>query len=826
MSEFEFDHDGYESGSMTFDFKGFLFKLISNWILIIVSLGIAFFIAYFVNDRKQNVYRLESLISVEKDQNPFFTANTSISFNWGGVSDQVGKIITTLQTRKHNTKVVDSLQFYINYLEEGKYRKNNIYKESPFFVQIDKKKSQVLNIPIGVHFINDTQFRLFVTFDSEYVSVQQYEEKSIKNINIEVGVFDQTFSIDEVIELPFFNGIIKKRLDRNINSNSEYFISFSSFDGVVNRYKTAVIATPFSKDSPSVLRLSLTGLNKGKIVDYLNTTTSVLSSSELERKNLYATNTIKFIDSSLNAVSIDLKGVTGEMDSFRKNTKVFNVDEEMLQVSSKLQDFELEKEVENKKLNYLYLLEEYLNKKTNYLDITAPTSVGIEEVNIINSVAKINGLSIERQNLESIAKEGSELFKPLDRKITSEKSVLLEIIKATKRTINSQIEVLNNRIGSLQNKLGKLPESQQNYLRIQRKLDISQETYNVYLAKRSEAAIVKAANVSDISVIDAAKDVGEGPVGPNRRMNYLMALLLGVFVPAALIFIVFLLDNSIHGAEDVERLSKIPILGLIGKEHHENNLVVFEKPKSAVAESFRAIRSSLEFVYKRQDESNSKVLLLTSSVSGEGKTFCSINIATAYALSGKKTILLGLDLRKPKIVGDFNIPNKKGMVNYLINELAFKDIVYKSHIKNLDIVPSGPVPPNPSELLMGSNLSNLMKELRANYDIIVLDTPPLGLVTDALDLMDYADASLFVIRLNYTKKGMLGLINNKHKTGEVKNTSFLLNYYKHKSIDKYGYGYGYSYGYGIYGSAYHEKSKKQTLTNRIISLIEYFKKRR
>jgi tyrosine-protein kinase Etk/Wzc len=808
------DFESVESGTITFDFRGFLFKVLSFWKLILLCLGIAMTIAYFNNVRKQNIYRLDSLISIENDQNPFFTANTSISFNWGGVSGKVGKMITAIKTRTHNEKVVDSLQFYMQYLVEGKYRKTDIYKNAPFYLELDKSKGQILNKPIGIRFINDTSFEIFSEFESDKVSVQYYDTKTKLSVNVPQGPFLQSYTFGESVQLPFLNATIHLKPSIKVSVGSEFFVNFLSFDNVVNSYRSSMKIEPFSKTSSSVLRLSLTGNNKSKIVDYLNATTAILSKSELERKNLYATNTIRFIDSSLATVSTNLKDVTDEMNEFRRQNKVFDVDDEISQISNQLKIYDNDKQVEQSKLNYLNRLENYLSTKTEYTKIAAPTSVGIEEINILNSVSKITSLAIERQNLEYTAKEGNVLFNDLDRQIDAERNVLLETIKSTKYTLGIQLNTISKNIAELEAELSDLPEDQQEYLKIQRKLDISLESYNVYQAKRSEAAIVKAANVSDINVIDEAKDIGGGLIGPNKSLNYMMALMVGSFTPLLFILIIFLFDNNIHGSEDVEQLSRIPIIGLVGKYKHDNNLVVYDKPKSAVAESFRAIRSSLQFIYKRQDVEGGRTLMVTSSVSGEGKTYCSINIATVHALSGKKTILLGLDLRKPKIFGDFNIANDLGVVNYLIGEKTVEDITFKTQIENLSIVPSGPIPPNPSELLMSDRMKILIEQLKKDYDMIVIDTPPLGLVADSIELTQYADATIFVIRLNYTKKGMLKYINTKYKAGEVKNISFILNFYKHKANYNYDYGYGYGYGYGVYGNAYHEGQKK-TILNRI-----------
>lgn len=820
-TDFE-DTDLNNSQGIGFDFKGFLFKALNLWKLILLCVGVALVIAYFINVRKQNIYRLDSLITVNNDQNPFFTANTSISFNWGGVSGKVGSILTEIKTRSHNEIVIDSLEYYKEYLEEGKYHLIDIYKTAPFDVVIDKSKPQALGIPIGIRIIDEFSYELFYNFESDRLTGQAYGTKDKYPIAVNIGEFRKIYKFGEVVNEPFFNATVNLKPIAQIPIDKVCFVRFLNFDSVVNQYKNSIQIQPSSRDASSVLRLSLTGKNKSKIVDFLNATSAVLSKTELERKNLYATNTIKFIDSSLNAVNANLKEVTDEMNDFRKSNKVFDVEEEITQKSEQLKEFDKEKLVEQSKLNYLNTLENYLRTKTDYSQIAAPSSVGIDEANILSSVSRIIALSVERRNLEYSTKEGSILFNELDRRIDTEKSVLLEAIDVTKQTIGIQLNTISRKIAQLESELIGLPSDQQEFLKIQRKLDISKEAYDIYQEKKGEAAIVKAANVSDITVIDEAKDIGNAPIGPKKSLNYMMALMIGFLTPLFLIFVIYLLDNTIHGSDEIAKMSKIPILGLIGKYRYKNNLVAYEKPKSAVAESFRAIRSSLQFIFKNNPSSaKANTLMITSSVSGEGKTFTSINIATVYALSGKKTILLGLDLRKPKIFDDFSITNEKGVVNYLIDESTLEEITTHTHIENLDLITSGPIPPNPSELLMGDKLKGLIDSLKDQYDIIILDTPPLGLVTDALELVQYADATIFMIRLNYTKKGMLQLVNSKYKSGELKNISFVLNFFRPKSTHNYGYGYiyGYGYGYGVYGNAYHEKDNK-SLLNKLKSLLK------
>ena len=482
------DIESLESQRIGFDFKGFLFKALNLWKLVLLCVGVALIIAYFINVRKQNIYRLDSLITIENDQNPFFTANTSISFNWGGVSGKVSSIITEVKTRTHNELVVDSLEYYKEYLRQGKYHLLDIYKESPFEVITNKSKPQLINVPIKIKDVDGKRFELSYEIEKVNGVTLQFDSRTKASIKLKSESFKQVFDYGKPIELPFFNGVIALKPNVAYDNESDYFVRYLNFDSIVDNYKNIINIAPSSGEASSVLRLSMIGKNKSKIVDYLNATAAILTKTELERKNLYATNTIKFIDSSLGNVNEDLKLVTDEMNNFRKNNKVFDVEEEMLQISNQLRVYEQEQLQEESKLNYLNSLENYLRTKTDYTQIAAPSSAGITESNILLSCMCILALSVERRNLEYSTKEGSILFDDLDRKIDTEKNVLIEAISSTRNTISVQLSTIARKIANLEGKLIGLPEDQQEYLKIQRKLDLSQEAYNIYQAKRSEAA--------------------------------------------------------------------------------------------------------------------------------------------------------------------------------------------------------------------------------------------------------------------------------------------------------------------------------------------------
>lgn len=805
----------------TFDLKGFLFKLLSYWPLFLVSLAIAFGIAYYINVRKLAVYQMKTMISIKDDQNPFFTSNTSLTFNWGGTTDKVNTAIITLKSRTHNEKVVERLQYYLNYKKEGKYQQIDAYKKTPFFVNIDTSKFQIIGKQLQIKFVDSTSFTFSTVFEeSQNATLQNYHTKEIKSIYFEKSSFSKEYQFGEKISLPFFTGTIEANREVDVNTSIPYFISFSVFDGVVKQYISIYVRA--EKDGSSILQLKLNGTNKEKLVDYLNISVQELSDNMLARKNLFATNTIRFIDSSLSKKSIELLDVEEELNLFKNENSIFNLETEGQEINNKLNNLDVRKENLNRELNYYKILENYLINRNDYREIPAPSVAGIQEGSIAASVGKIILLAEKRKTLSYTFKEDTPVFSDIDRQIDAIKNVLLENIISSKSLLNLELISINKDISKYEVEIKKLPKEQQDLLKIERRYNLSMGSYNLFLSKRSEAGLVKAANVSDVLVIDTAKDTGGGRIGPNSQLNNMIAILFGLLIPFLFVFIKEFFNTKISTIKDIERLSKIPVLGAIGKSHIEGNLIVLKKPKSSISESFRAIRFSLQFIYKKQGIEGAKTVLVTSSVSGEGKTFCSINIASVFALSQKKVIIVGMDLRKPKIFGDFDINNSIGVVNYLIHDATLEQIIQKTEIDHLDVITSGPVPPNPSELIMGDRMEELISSLKKEYDYIILDSPPIGLVSDALELSKYADATIYLVRQNYTKRGMFSFINEKYKTGEVSNISFVFNFFENKAKYGYGYGYngyGYGYGYGNYTEGYLDDKRKPTLWKRVKRLF-------
>lgn len=800
----------------SFDFKGFLIKTGSYWKWFLIGLLITFSIAYQVNIRKQTIYGINTTISVKEENNPFFTSNTSLVFNWGGTSDQVHTISTIFKSRSHNELVVDKLKFYIDYLKQGKYYEVDAYGDVPFYVNTDVDKGQLLEKNIKIKFLSENEYLIKINFDNNKARIYNYKRGTKDDVNVGIGEFQKKYKVGERVALPFLNWKLEIKDNPGKYNGEEYLVKFNNFDKIVARYQGIKVVT--DEKSGSILTLGLEGTNKARMVDYLNETVKTLIKRELDNKNLFATNTIKFIDSTLIETEKELKQSNDDLKSFQSDKNILDIEEGGRNFSTQLLKFDEIKDGVNRKIAYCNLLKSYLKNNEDFSKLPAPSVAGIDDPNIVTNVSRLIFLSISRSQMAYTVKN-EKLYRDFDNEMDALKRVLLENINSLRNSLNYDLAIISNKINQAENNIKQLPQDEQELSKIKRKYNLSDNIYINFLAKKSEAEIVKAANLPDIHFIDTAKDTGGGLLGPRTGVNYVLAFFLGLLIPLLVVFALFFVNNSVQNVDDIGRLTKIPLIGVVGKKHVSSNLAVYEKPKSALSESFRAIRSSLQFIYKKHNIEGSKTLMVTSSVSGEGKTFCSMNLATVFALSEKKTVIVGLDLRKPKIFEDFKLDNQLGVVNYLIGQKSIDDIILKTHIPYLDVITSGPIPPNPSELIMGETMSDLMADLKSRYDYIILDTPPVGLVSDALELAHFSDVTLYIIRQNYTKKDMITLLNNREERGELNNISVVLNGFENKAKYGYAYGYGFDYGYGNYSADYHEDDRPKNIFSRLYKNI-------
>ena len=384
------------------------------------------------------------------------------------------------------------------------------------------------------------------------------------------------------------------------------------------------------------------------------------------------------------------------------------------------------------------------------------------------------------------------------------RAALPEKVSSAISQLQLSIDNVNSNISKVEKELGRLPGTERRLIGIQRKFDLNNTVYTYLLERRAEAGIAKASQITDNRIIDEAMSQNTIKVKPKESKNYLTAALLGLMIPMLLIVIFDLLNNKIIVKHDVERITKAPIIGYISHSEYKVEDPVAEKPGSTLAESFRAVRTSLAFY---TGQTKCPVIVISSPVSGEGKTFVSVNLATIISMMNKKVLIVGLDLRKPRVHAILKAGNGHGMSQYLSGGATFEEVIASTEIDNLWFAPSGPVPPNPAELIGSPKMAEFIARARDEFDAIIIDTPPVGIVTDALLLSQLANVTLFVIRQRYTSRGSVQLLDEIFRKGEMPNVALLVN-----DISASGYyGYGLRYGYSLgYGSRYYDPGNYYT----------------
>jgi len=361
---------------------------------------------------------------------------------------------------------------------------------------------------------------------------------------------------------------------------------------------------------------------------------------------------------------------------------------------------------------------------------------------------------------------------------------------------------LNQEIAVIEKEINRLPQNERSLVNIEREYKLNNELYTFLLEKRAEAGITKASNVSKNKVLDVAIAQNAQQQTPKRSQNYLIALVLGLGIPGGIILLFEFFNNKIEDKKDIERNTRIPVIGTIGHNDSHHSVPVYIDPKGSLAESLRSLRTNLQYVLREKDQ---KVVMITSTISGEGKTFAAVNLAAIMAMGNRKVLLVGLDLRKPSLHRIFETPNETGLSTYLIEQTEYDQIIKTTYIENLYLAPSGPIPPNPAELIETKRMEAFFEHAQKEFDYIIIDTPPVALVTDSILISQYADASIFMIRQKYSSKHVFELMNTIEVNKKMQHVNILVNDLKIPKYYGYSYGYAYGYGYG-YGYGYKEKS--------------------
>lgn len=785
MSELDFQEDSSES----LDIKALVMRYLRYWYLFVIGAALALTAAHLYLRYTTPVYSVKATILI-KDESGADLANSGVFADMTLLKSNrsFSNEVLVIKSKGLMERVLTELGMEVSYFGEGRVKSPELYGgRSPVKVVIAKLDSAGLGRSFTVQVEDNNTFSIYQGEDKE--STHKFGEQVSKKYGAFTVIADSDITNDK-----------GRRVLVRFNNLGRMAGSYSRQLGVksVNEYAT-------------VMELSLTDPVPQKGKDILNKLIEVYNRETINEKNLAVTKTIQFIDERLVFLSRELTDVEKDVQTYMQDNLILGPDAGGGMYQSTAHGLNQQITENEIRLDVINSIENYLRKEDNKYEIV-PTTLDIADPTLGGLIANFNELQNQRRRMLRTATESN----PLVRNINEQLDILRQNILETLNNVRNGILVVSRNLQAnarqFESQVRQVPAQQRELMDIGRQKGIKEGLYLYLLQKREEAALSQAITPSNSRVIDPAAASGD-PITPQTMNIYLMALLAGLAIPFAGIFLRDMLNDSVQELRDVEKATSTPILGEIAHNDTGEMLVITQKSRSSSAELFRLLRANMQFAAGGKEN---RVILITSSMSGEGKTFFSLNLAASLVMTGKRVVVLGFDLRKPKLTQGVNLPNNIGITNYLISDsVQIEDMLqYPPEVPNLAIIGSGPIPPNPAELMLLPKIGVLIDELKATFDYIILDSSPVGQVADSLALAPYIDSSLYIVRYSYTHKKQLQIIDDLYKSRKLKHPMLVLN--DAKKNNSYGYSYGYGYGYGNY----YEDEKKSGIGGKLRKLVK------
>lgn len=783
------------------DIKQLIYIFLNNWFLFAAFVFVALIIGFAINRFLPRIYQTSGTVLIKEGRSNYDATAIMTNMAYGNFQN-IDNELAILKSYSLTDRVVRKMNMEVTYMAKGRVQTFEQYKTAPYTVEFDRSKPQAINLIYYISFLDNGKISLAANTDN-YRTYDYILGETSERID-EVVDFKGEYQQGEWID----NGynrfrIVLNDLEGNINPaiRKQYFW-LNNYPSLVKQM-SSFSASPLSKQA-SVASITMSGTNSRKIVEFVNTLMSEYVMRGLEKKNLVSENTIEFINNELTSISESLKDAETDLKDFRTANDLMNLDLQASQIYTNLQALNKERAEMAVNVKIYKRLQDYIKVQIDDPEnLAAPSTMGINDPLLNRLVNELVTLSQTKATQLLTQTEHHPQIVKLDEQIVTAKKTILETVNNLVLNAEMSLSEIDRRIAKVESESRVLPAKQQQLIKYQRNFDFNDDTYKYLMQRRAEAQILRASNTPDNEILDEARLERTRLISPRSAMNYLIALIIGFLIPALYLFLKDFFNVTINNRKDIEKLTKFPIIGQVAKTDSKNPLVVVNSPKAPISESFRAIRTNIEYLTQGKSQST---ILITGDTQGIGKTFNSINIACIYALYGKKTVLLGFDLRKPKIYQDFGLTNNVGISSYLSNKEPLDNVIQTSSaLPSLDIISAGPIPPNPAELIASDKCTELFEELKKRYDYIIVDTPPLGLVTDAFLLMRHTDVNLFIVRQDVTNKNIFSSVIKDLEDRGIK-VSIVLNGIetgKSYGYGKYRYGYGYTYGYGYaYGYGY------------------------
>jgi capsular exopolysaccharide synthesis family protein len=739
-----------------------LIRGLNYWYLFALILPLSILVAYYYLQTTQPQYQASALLMI-RDEKTTGSISEEAIFNELGITSGIKNLENEAMVIRSTSilkEAVRMLGLQYNYTSVNGLQKKTLYKNSPV---------QVVNWEPAYEYAA-LKGELFLEPDGKY------------RLELEEGD-EYTGEFGRKLETPFGKLTLSYRGTQQIDGSIELQVvdDESMAWSLIERMEIEILG-----EKSSTLQLLIRDLSKERAKDILNATMAVYNQRTINDKNRVFQGTIDLINERVYLINKELTQAEQDVESYKRQFNVMELGAEGSLLMKEIATYDKDISETHVQLEILGTIEAFLANDKNFEFV--PTNLTLQNLTISQQIAQFNELLAERERMRPSRGLAHPELKLIDRQIQNLRGTIVENIQSIKRDLEITANSFENQKDNLQGRMAKLPRRERELIEIERIKNIKENLFLYLLQKREESTIRQEATVSAGEIIEPAA-ANPRPVSPKPAQIWLIAIFLGIAFPAGIVIVLDSLNNKVVSQEDVEELTAVPVAGVLSQHKSKEKVVVQKESRTVVAELFRLLRANLSYI---MPDKNLKVLLITSSSSGEGKSFISLNLAMTLALSNKRVMILELDLRKPKQKAYLDIKDSEdlpGLVDYLVDpELCFTKIIRNSGLhSNLDFIPSGPKPPNPSELTLSPRLRDLLAKIKAEYDFVILDAPPVGLVADALQMKDLAEATMYVVRSGVTLKPQLKIIQNIAEKEKLPRPFIVLNGVKANGAGNYAY---------------------------------------
>lgn len=774
--------------------KDFLNQILSIKYYYIISFFFFMGIAFMLNRYSPVVYEVNSIIGPIEDQRPALLGSNDL-FRGLVSYEQVRNLENDINNIKSFTLVAGTLNKMR--LEVGYFAKKEnflghdtqIYPDAPFHVSIDKSHVQPVNTQFNFTVINDSTYR--ITVDEEEASLYNYIDNAIVSEKNVIRI-DTICKFNETISNRYYRIVVSLTDHRIIKPRPDqvkqyYFVMYNT-DDLARSYLDNIEVAPVTVRS-SLINIKLKGKNLNLVTDFLNIYVQNFLDNNLSKKNKMSANAVSFIDTQISGISDSLNVSESRLREYRSANQVMDLSyqgqrayEQMTQIENDRMQAEIQE-------RYYKSILEYFDKNKDVSGIAPPSSANINDPIMNQLILDLHALNSEKSNIGGNNNEKNLFLGQIDNKIRLQKQAIIENVRNNLNTLNLTKNELDYRQQRLSQEISRLPRTELNMVGMKRKFDVSDAIYTFLLQKRTEAYITMASNHPDYEILEPARKLTMNIISPNTKLNYAFALFFALLLPTGFIILKNFFNENITRVNEAEYLLRRPVLSIIYTNPMKTEAVMNEAPGSPIAESFRNLRSRLFMKFKNKDL---KTIIVTSSQPKDGKSFISFNLASSIAGVGHKTVVIDCDLRRPTLHNILKMKNVLGVTNYLADNVQKERIIHETDQENLYFIPAGPILANSSEMVEAGALDELIHWLNENFRYVIIDSPPVGIVSEATQIMKYASEILFVCRNNYTRKDVYTDVLNIFKTNHIENYDVVFN---DMNIDRSKYGHYRDYYY-------------------------------